>query len=45
MEQIAEVMNINYQSVKNLMFRAVRALREQMGRIIIYVLGAAQALF
>ena len=44
-EQIAEVMNINYQSVKNLMFRAVRALREQMGTIIIYVLGAAQALF
>jgi RNA polymerase sigma factor (sigma-70 family) len=43
-DQIAEVMGINYQSVKNLMFRAMRALREQMGIVILYALGVAQTL-
>ncbi len=43
-DQIAEVMDINYQSVKNLMFRAMRALREQMGVMILYTLGVAQTL-
>ena len=44
-EQIAEVMNINYQSVKNLMFRAMRALRQQMGVVILYLLAVTQTWF
>lgn len=36
--EICEVMNINYQSVRNLAFRALQALRENLGQILLLFL-------
>ncbi|MEM8901964.1 MAG: sigma-70 family RNA polymerase sigma factor, partial [Bacteroidota bacterium] len=39
-EEIGEAMNINYQSVRNLVFRAVKSLRELLfWSFILYFLG------